>query len=208
MKKFILLNENFILRSSDYLYIKDSFPEEYFIDKQNIDTKSYIKERLLNFEFEADLSMICLAPIVFGIGLDMFVFEGVFKEDFNELKCFIQHIPSLVENYDNFLITQENIKLLYRMGRYSNLYSNQYSTKIENLLKFNNYLKSEKFSEKIEVISDFQCDVCKKDSHIIQIKKFNNLSFCANCLTSHLLKIISKRVKFLIQENYQNFECN
>ena len=208
LKKFIAINENEIFKTNNYQYIKETFPEEYYIDKQNVDLKSYFKERLLNFDFEADINIICLAPIVFESGLDMFILEGINKEDFSEIKSFTQHFPSFSQNAEN-QINMENLKILYRLGRYSVIYSNQVIAKIENNNKFDlkKFVNNEKYNEKINVIADFKCEDCRKDSQIIQIKKFNDLSFCSTCLKIFLKKIINSRVKNLIQENFLNKEC-
>ena len=208
LKKFLTIHENEIVQSDDFRHIKDTFPEEYLIDKKNIDVKSFIKERLLNPEYEADLNVICLAPSVFEIGIDMLVLEGANKQEFSEIKVFIQHIPNLSRQNENN-IGAENLKILVRLGRYSVLSSHELARKIESLQKFdlNNFLNTSKFSEKINFISDFQCEICKKESHIIQIKKFNDLSFCSNCLQTHIKKMINKRTKNFMQDNYLNKEC-
>lgn len=210
LKKYLTENESEIIKTNKFPHIKETFPEEYYTsaDKQNLDLKSYLKDRLLNFNFEADLAVICLAPIVFEQNLDLFVLEVVNKEEFSDIKVFTQHIPSFSQNADNQIIF-ENIKILLRQGRYSVIYSNQVSAKLECNKKFEieKFFNNEKIDDKIIVIADFKCEDCRTDSKIIQIKKFNDLSFCENCLKSFLKRVIGKRMKNLIQENFLNAEC-
>jgi len=210
LRKFININESELFKTKNYPHILASFPEEYLTsqDKQIFDLNAYYKDRLLNFEYEADLIIICLAPIVFEIGLDLFNIEGINKEDFSEIKIFTQHFPSFSANAENQIFF-ENLKILHRQGRYSVIYSNQLINKFEGNKKidFNKFVSNEKYNEKINIIAEFKCEECEKESEIIQIKKFNDLSFCKNCLKNFLRKQTGKRVKNLIAENFLNTEC-
>lgn len=211
LKKFISQNDVELIKTNKYPHIKGTFPEEYYLsaDKQSLDLKSYFKDRLLNLNFEADLAVISLAPIVFESSLDLFVLEGINNENFSDVKVLTQHIPAFSHNAENQIIF-ENLKILYQLGRYSVIYSNQVSAKFEFNRKFEleKFINNEKFSDKISVIADFKCDDCRSDTKIIQIKKFNDLSFCENCLKSFLKRVIGKRIKNLNQENFLNAECN
>ena len=143
------------------------------------------------------------------MNLDVYNLEGINKEDFSEIRAFIQSIPSLCQDNVNQKNLSENLKILFRHGRFSILYSNQMSLRIEKeKIDLINLINYDKLEEKINVISQFTCEYCKKDSEIIQIKKLNNLSFCSNCLKNYLTTIIGKRNKNLIKENYYNKECN
>lgn len=211
LKKFLSQNENELLKTNKYPHIKETFPEEFISsdNKQTIDLKSYFKERLLNFDCEADLTIIGLAPLVFEANMDLFILEGINNEDFSEVKVLTQHFPSFSQNSENQIFF-ENLKILHRLGRYSVIYSNQVSTKLEANRKFEleKFVDNEKFSEKISVIADFKCEDCRSDSKIIQIRKFNDLSLCENCLRNFIKRVIGKRMKCLMQDNFLNAECN
>jgi len=210
LKKFLTENESELFKTNKYPQVKETFAEEFLsADKQTADIKLYIKERLLNMDFEADLVVIGLAPLVFESSLDLFVLEGINKEDFSEVRVLTQHFPSLSNNSENQNFF-ENLKILHRLGRYSVIYSHQLSAKLESNRKLGleKFVDNEKYSDKIEVIADFKCDDCKSDSKIIQIKKFNNLSLCENCLQSFLKRMISKRIKSLMQDSFLDAECN
>lgn len=210
IKKYFIRNEDELLKTNKFPHISQTFPEEYNIGNGKIDLLTYYKDRLLNFEFEADMNVICLAPIVFEMGLDISIIEGINKDDYSQIKTFTQHIPSFSRNGENQILL-DNLKFLYRSSRYSVIYTNQEVAKIESksrkidLMKFMN---NENYKEKIIVImSDYGCEICHIVSQIIQIKKFNDTSFCENCLKSFLIKVIDKRVIGLIKENFLNFEC-
>jgi len=208
IKNFISFNETELFKTSKYPHIIGTFPEEFQPPTEKENLNSFYKDHLSNFNNEADLFVICLAPLVFENGLDLFIIEGINKENFDETNVFIQQLPSLNENPENQIFV-DNVKILYRQGRFSVIYSNDIMKKFDKYMKleFDKFVNNERYKEKIRIISEFTCEDCKKDSEIIQIKNLNDLSFCKNCLKSFLKEQAEKRGKDLITENFVNAEC-
>jgi hypothetical protein len=197
-------NENEILKTDKFSYIKNIIPEEYINSKdKNLNLELFKKEKIIPQTSEPEISLMGITALLFNVNLELKILEG-FSNDINnysQLKFYQINLPSRINDFNT-----KNISLFYRNSKWSIFYKTKFSFLHKDFLRENLLLNSEKIEEKFNTI-DFECEKCHKFTKILCIKKYTKFYFCQNCLKNHAEKIMENRKEFFKIANYQDKEC-
>ena len=196
LSEYITTNADLIFKNEHFEEIEKIAAPAY-LNNHSFNYKEYIENRILTMHYDADKFIVQLSPAVFNVNLDLYAVEGTAQQ--------AQHITYL-KNYFHCLSDQNtrfSIALFYHFSRYDKLYSKEFLRLYEDKIT---YIKRDYHQEKRFTIvnANITCENCKVQSDEISFVHIPNYTFCKNCVIEALDKVITKRIAYITNENYNN----
>ncbi len=224
---FITANKSNIQNWKIFLE-KKILPKQYFNSKNNFLYENYIKEEVLKNKKEPDLLILNLIPFILEADLKFFINEGFsknqfgfyFKREDNYPNNQIEPIEILFNEYSYHIVVSEQYYKLYKDYLYDYLYSEDNEEDPSNLQLDNcigtpgndnmdYYSQTMKYYCKmIEPIKDVQyCNICNENGEFICLNEIiPKKEICKSCFMKYIGKVMKKRAKNMISENFKFIE--
>ena len=189
------IKRNYKLFDFEEIILNTILSKKYLnYDLKKFNYENYLNNRVYIMQTEPDFFIFLISPLIFNCNLKLFI-----NESFDKTQLI----------HDNNLNNEINIELIYTEKNFQIAYLNDYYKKYLNDLSYEIYdYENENYDNCIKVFCDnIKCDKCKKESReIILDKILPNFPICQNCLINNINKVLSNRLKYLSNENYNYIE--